>query len=158
MTAPIAFHDAIAFAWREAELLDRLDYPAWLALWSADGRYTVPIDRDGRDPETALNIAHDDAAMRAARVKRLTSGFSMSAAPPARTVRTLSRFVAEADGDVFVLRAAMHLAEYKYQRLRLIAADVTYRLKVSDKGLCMDEKKVLLINSDEALHGIGYLL
>jgi 3-phenylpropionate/cinnamic acid dioxygenase small subunit len=158
MSGPISLDEAIAFVWREADMLDRLDYAAWLGLWTPDGRYVIPIDRDGRDPEGALNIVFDDAAMRAARVKRLASGFSMSAAPPARTVRTISRFVAEPDGDSLILRAAMHLAEYKYQRLRMLAADITYRLRFEQGSIRMEGKSVLLINSDEALHGIGYLL
>jgi hypothetical protein len=43
-------------------------------LWVEDGRYTIPVEHDADDFENQLNVAHDDA-MRAARVKRLLSGF-----------------------------------------------------------------------------------
>jgi 3-phenylpropionate/cinnamic acid dioxygenase small subunit len=93
LTQAITLDEATRFIWAEADMLDRLDYKSWLPLWVEDGRYTIPVEHDADDFENQLNVAHDDAGMRAARVKRLLSGFSMSAAPPARTVRTVSRFV-----------------------------------------------------------------
>ena len=102
---------------------------------------------------------NDDAEMRAARVKRLLSGFSMSSAPPARTVRTVSRFVPLATEDgAIVIRAAQILAEYKYERMRVLAADVEYRIVRQADGLKMDRKVVTLVNCDDFQHGIGYLL
>jgi len=79
----IGLQEAIEFIWREADLLDRHDYNAWLALWTEEGRYVIPIDRGDVDPETALNVAYDDATMREARVKRLSSAAALSAAPSA---------------------------------------------------------------------------
>lgn len=170
MTAPIeamreditsspALQDAITFLWAEADLLDRLDYRPWLNLWTAGGKYIIPVERDVDDYAGVLNIVYDDRAMREARVKRLLSGFSMSSAPPARTVRTVSRFVPLERGPGFLkLRAAQMLVEYKYERTRVLAADVTYRLVQSPAGLRLDEKVVTLINSDDHQFGIGYLL
>lgn len=150
---------AMECVWREAELLDRHDYKPWLAMWTASGRYIIPIDRDATDHAGHLNVAYDDAVMREARVKRLRSGFSMSSAPPARTVRTISRFVlTEANSEAICLRAAQVLVEYKYERTRTLAADLSYRLVMGEQGLLIDEKVVTLLNSDDALHGIGYLL
>ena len=155
----INLQEAIEFIWREADLLDRHDYPPWLALWTQDGRYVIPIDRNNSDIEATLNVAYDDATMRAARVKRLSSGSAMSAAPAARTVRTVSRFVPTLmRADMIELRCAQHLVEYKYERTRILAADVTYRLRRRQEGLALDEKVVRLINSDDALFAIGYLL
>lgn len=155
----ITLDEATRFIWAEADLLDRLDYKPWLPLWTQDGRYTIPVEHDADDFENQLNVAHDDAAMREARVKRLLSGFSMSAAPPARTVRTVSRFVVTGEqADAIELRAAMVLVEYKYERTRVLAADVTYRLVREDGVIKLDRKVVRLANCDDFLHGIGYLL
>jgi 3-phenylpropionate/cinnamic acid dioxygenase small subunit len=82
LTQAITLDEATRFIWAEADMLDRLDYKSWLPLWVEDGRYTIPVEHDADDFENQLNVAHDDAEMRAARVKRLLSGFSMSAAPP----------------------------------------------------------------------------
>ena len=43
------FAGAIELIWREAELLDRKDYHAWLSLWDPAGFYVVPIDHDTTD-------------------------------------------------------------------------------------------------------------
>jgi 3-phenylpropionate/cinnamic acid dioxygenase small subunit len=98
--------------------------------------------------------------MREARVKRLKSGYSMSATAAARTVRSSSRFrLLSADAHGCELRCAQHLVEHKFGATRMLAADVSYRLVINPAGgLLLDEKVVRLINADEALHGIGYLL
>ena len=155
----VDLQEAMELIWLEAELLDSHDYRAWLALWVEAGRYVIPIDRETSDYASVLNIAYDDHAMREARIKRLASGFAMSSAPSARTVRTVSRFrPVEAGEGGLTVRAAQHLVEYKYERTRILAADVTYGLVRRPEGLKLDLKVVRLINSDDALHGIGYLL
>lgn len=155
----VGFQEAVEFIWREADLLDSQDYLNWLALWTAAGHYVIPIERDTEDYAAHLNIVYDDHAMRAARVQRLTSGVSMSSSPSARTVRTVSRFRAHVDLDGgSVIRCAQHLIEYKYDRTRILAADLTYRLVRTGAALMLERKVVRLINSDESLFGIGYLL
>jgi 3-phenylpropionate/cinnamic acid dioxygenase small subunit len=149
---------ATAFIWREAELLDLRDYDAWLALWTETGDYVIPVERGVADYAGALNIVYDNGAMRAARVKRLRSGLSMSANAAARTVRTVSRFVVASEGPgVIEIRCAQHIVEYKREQ-RMLAADVLYRIVTAGAGLALDLKIVTLIDSDEAQHGIGYLL
>jgi 3-phenylpropionate/cinnamic acid dioxygenase small subunit len=161
--AGISLQEATQFIWLEADLLDGQDYSAWLALWTGEGRYVIPIERTGDDHADRLNVVYDDRAMREARVQRLKSGLSMSASPSARTVRTVSRFrvLGEHAGGTH-LRCAQHLVEYKYDRTRTLAADVSYRLvrAAADSGprIALQEKVVRLINSDDALFGMGYLL
>lgn len=152
--------EATAYIWAEADLLDRLDYKPWLACWTKTGKYVIPTERDAADHSDVLNIVYDDEVMREARVKRLLSGFSMSSAPPARTVRTMSRFVVTASGPAFIeLRGAQMLAEYKYGHMRMLPADLRYRLVVGPEGgLLLDEKVVTLINAEDYQFGIGYLL
>lgn len=159
-TSAPTFDEAIAFVWTEADMLDRLDYKPWLALWTETGEYIIPVERDAADYADALNIVLDDKIMREARAKRLLSGFSMSSAPPARTVRTVSRFVEVArEGSAITLRAAQMLAEYKYQHMRFLPADVEYRImREADGRLLLDRKVVKLINADDYQFGIGYLL
>ena len=157
--AAVSLQEAAEFVWREADMLDRHDYANWLALWTETGTYAIPIDREGDDLAGSLNVVLDDAAVRKARVKRLRSGFSMSSAPPARTVRTVSRFVQSADEDAGIaFRCAQHIVEYKFERTRILAADVSYRLRRTGDGLRLDSKIVRLVNSDDYLWGIGYLL
>jgi 3-phenylpropionate/cinnamic acid dioxygenase small subunit len=159
-TGGIDLQSAVEFIWWEADLLDRHDYKPWLAAWTADGRYVIPTERaEDENHAMRLNIAYDDAVMRVARVKRLLSGFAMSSAPSARTARTLSRFVRTKDtAEGLEIRCAQHIIEHKFERTRILAADILYRLVRTDGGIALAYKEVRLINSDEPLWGIGYLL
>jgi 3-phenylpropionate/cinnamic acid dioxygenase small subunit len=155
-----SFDEAIAFIWTEADMLDRLDYKPWLKLWTEKGEYIIPVERDAPDYADALNIVLDNQEMRESRAKRLLSGFSMSSAPPARTVRTVSRFVILAQDETSItLRGAQMLAEYKYQHMRFLPADMLYRIvRRPDGRLLIDRKIVTLINAEDFQFGIGYLL
>jgi 3-phenylpropionate/cinnamic acid dioxygenase small subunit len=147
------------FLWLEADLLDQKDYSAWLNLWAEDGLYVIPVDRDGGDYKNRLNYAYDDQSMRRMRVKRLTSGESVSASAAAVTVRTVSRFRRlddGADGTVRV-RCAQNLTEFRSGKFRSYVSDVTFGLRVQGDGFRIAEKTVLLVNSAEALAGMTFL-
>jgi 3-phenylpropionate/cinnamic acid dioxygenase small subunit len=146
-----------AFLWAEADMLDGKEYDAWLALWLAEGHYTLPIG-DGDDFDNALNLCHDDEKMRRDRVTRFQQGFSISSAPPAQTVRTLSRFVLkEVQSDEITVRSAQHLIEDKFGRQRVWAANVTHKLVPHDANFKIKSKVVRLLNSDGMLNSFSYL-
>jgi 3-phenylpropionate/cinnamic acid dioxygenase small subunit len=150
---------ALAFIWQEAELLDRKDYAAWGELWSEEGLYIVPIDPDTTDFASQLNYVYDDARMRRLRIERFTSGHSMSAADSATTVRTVSRFsLAATEGDVVEVHSAQLLAAYKRGATTLFAANLTHRIRLSAERPVLEQKVVRLINSQDALNALGFLL
>ena len=158
-TSPITLIEAMEFAWLEADLLDSADYDAWLALWTADARYVVPIDPASTDFENTLNVAYDDAAMRQKRVDRIRNGQSVSATPVARTVRLMTRFrILRAEGNGCEMRCAQILTEYRRGRERIYTADITYRLVRGASGLLIEQKVVRLINGEDSLTGISYIL
>jgi hypothetical protein len=59
---------------------------------------------------------------------------------------------------LLTIRCAQHIVEYKYDRTRMLAADVVFWLMPGPSGIALARKVVTLINADDALHGIGYLL
>lgn len=150
---------AIELTWREAELLDRGEYAAWNELFTDDGLYVIPIDRDGDDFADRLNMVYDDARMRRLRVNRMTEGYAIAAVDAARTVRTVSRFVPESVSDTeVVLRSAQILVAYKRSRHDLWAADLTHRVRLSPDGDRISLKVVRLVDSDEPVPAAGFLL
>ncbi|QIE30102.1 Ring hydroxylating beta subunit (plasmid) [Caballeronia sp. SBC1] len=154
-----AFANAVQFIWREAEILDRKDYRAWLDLWSPDGFYVVPIDPLATDFAATLNYAYDDDTMRALRVQRLSSGYSPSVTDAARTVRTVSRFTMSSDSpDTVDVRSAQVVVAYKRGVSALFAADVEHRIDLSGDEPRIVQKVVRLIDSTDALNAIGFLL
>jgi 3-phenylpropionate/cinnamic acid dioxygenase small subunit len=155
----ITLGEAMEFVWLEADLLDSASYDEWLALWTPTARYIVPIEPGTTDFENALNYAYDDHAMRQKRADRLISGQSVSASPVARTVRLLSRFrMLAASEQGCELRCAQLLTEFRRGRERMYAADLEFRLVRTGDGLRIDRKVIRLVNSTEALGGIGYIL
>ena len=158
-TSPITLDEAMQFAWLEADLLDSAAYDEWQALWTPTSRYVVPIEPGATDFENTLNYAYDDAEMRAKRAERLVSGQSVSASPVARTVRLLSRFrMLRSDADGCALRCAQLLTEVRRGRERSYAADVEFVYVRTASGLRIERKVIRLVNSTEALGGIGYIL
>ncbi|CUH65318.1 Anthranilate 1,2-dioxygenase small subunit [Thalassovita gelatinovora] len=149
--------DVTEFLWQEADILDRKDYDAWIDLWLEEGLYILPIG-DGEDYENQLNLCHDNDKMRRMRVDRFKRGFSISSAPAADTVRTVSRIVIEsAEGDIIKVRAAEHLIENKFGRQRMWAANLYYTLQKTEDGFKLDRKIAKILNSDGMLNSFSYL-
>ncbi|WP_347556442.1 aromatic-ring-hydroxylating dioxygenase subunit beta [Robbsia sp. KACC 23696] len=162
-TSP-AFAAAIELIWREAELLDRKDYSTWLTLWTDSGHYTVPIDQQTTDFASTLNYVYDDHVMRGLRVERMTCGFSASATDAARTVRSVSRFTkaGEPDADnIIEVRSSQIVAACKRGTTTMFAADLTHRIALGTTPGAeakIIDKVIRLVDSEEALNAIGFLL
>jgi 3-phenylpropionate/cinnamic acid dioxygenase small subunit len=148
-----------AFVWAEGDMLDHGEFTTWLDLWSEKGTYIIPINPLEEDFENSLNYAYDDHHMRELRVKRLTGGESISTSPQPRTVRTLSRFrVLFEDAEHVTVRCAQNLREFRKDALKHYSADIIYELQRAGESFKIQRKLVRLINSDDTLAGIGYIL
>ncbi|MDF0733101.1 aromatic-ring-hydroxylating dioxygenase subunit beta [Pseudomonas entomophila] len=151
--------EVTAFIWQEGDMLDHGEFDAWLNLWSEKGTYIIPIDPKATDYENTLNYAYDDHHMRQLRVQRLIGGESISTSPQPRTVRTISRIrVLADDGGTVTVRCAQNLREFRKESLKHYSADLTYTLLRDDGGFKIQRKLISLINSDDTLAGIGYIL
>jgi 3-phenylpropionate/cinnamic acid dioxygenase small subunit len=152
-------NQAAAYIWQEADMLDHGEFADWLDQWSDDGLYIIPIDPAQTDFANALNYAYDDQTTRKKRVKRLTSGESISTSPQPRTVRQISRFRLLSDeGDVVTVRCAQFLSEFRKDKIRHCTADLTFTLLRHGDSFRIQQKLIRLINSDDALSCIGYIL
>ncbi|EFQ64306.1 aromatic-ring-hydroxylating dioxygenase, beta subunit [Pseudomonas fluorescens WH6] len=151
--------EVAAFIWLEGDMLDHGEYEGWLKMWTEKGTYIIPIDPKETDFENTLNYAYDDHHMRELRVQRLTGGESISTSPQPRTVRMQSRFrVLADDGAQVTVRCAQNIREFRKESLKFYSADLTYELIRSEGSFKIQRKVISLINSDDALAGIGYIL
>ncbi|WP_439032414.1 aromatic-ring-hydroxylating dioxygenase subunit beta [Gordonia terrae] len=150
---------AIALVWKEAELLDAKDYPAWEALYTDDAHYVIPIDPDTEDFDSSLNMVYDDQRMRRLRVERMMQGYAPSAVAAARTVRIVSRFtVSDVSDDTVILRSAQILNAFKRDTFSTIGAELTHTISLDDDGDRISLKVARLIDSEDAVSASGYLL
>jgi 3-phenylpropionate/cinnamic acid dioxygenase small subunit len=148
-----------AFLDLEADLLDRLAYREWLDLWDPSGFYILPIDRLEAGFENRLNHIYDDHDMRSKRAERLLSGHAPSATPITRTVRSATRIrLLECAPDQLLLSSSLHIVSYKRQVQNLVAANVLHRLLLDGDTIRIKEKVVQLIDSDEPLGELSFIL
>jgi 3-phenylpropionate/cinnamic acid dioxygenase small subunit len=103
VTADLA-REVELFLYAEARLLDERRYEEWLALFTEDCRYFMPImstrARGERDVSDDRELAHFDDTKRTLtlRVKRLATNFAYAEDPPSRTVHIVSNVEAETGG------------------------------------------------------------
>lgn len=157
-TDPRVFR-AIELVWKEAELLDSKDYPAWEELFTDDAYYVIPIDPETTDFAASLNMVYDDKRLRHLRVERMMQGYAPSAVAAARTVRVVSRFTVEEVSDAAViLRSGQILSAFKRNEFQTIGADLTHTIALSDDGDRIAEKVARLVNSEDSVNAAGFLI
>lgn len=109
--------DAIETIYREADLLDRRDWQAWLGMFTTDCLYWAPSwldeDRMSSDPDREISlICHRGREGLEDRVQRITSGRSLASDLLPRTIHAISNPIAEADGDAVRIRSTFAVDSY----------------------------------------------
>ena len=148
-----------AFIDFENDLLDAQQYDEWLTLWQEEGLYIVPIDLDNEDYVNQLNYAYDNAAMRRMRVARLTSGESISVEANGGTIRLTSRLrVIKAEDSIVEARCALLINESRLGTNKQFVGNVEYQLVPNEESFTVQQKIVKLINAEDYLRAISYIL
>jgi 3-phenylpropionate/cinnamic acid dioxygenase small subunit len=136
--------DVTQFIYREARLQDEHRYDEWESLWTDDGVYWVPANGDGGDPEQVMSIIYDNRSRIALRIRQYHTGKRFSQTPQSRLRRLISNIEVmeenQTRGDV------------------LCAARTEYRLRRVDGALRMARKKVNLVNNQDALYSMAFLV
>jgi benzoate/toluate 1,2-dioxygenase subunit beta len=157
-------HTVEHFLYREARLADEGDYDAWEALWTDDALYWVPIDGEGGDPGRQMSVIYDNRNRISTRLKQLRTGKRYAQAPPSNLRRLLSNIEflggrSNPAGDVDLEVGANFLAiESRAQGTRLWGGRTTYRLRRDDSGLRLAYKKVVLVDNDQPLPTLGFVI
>ena len=146
------------FLYHEARLADEHDYVAWEALWSDDGVYWVP--GAGDDPDRAMSVIYDNRGRLATRLKQLRSGKRHAQVPPSRLRRVISNveITCVQNGEIAV-GANFVVAELRERGTELWVGRYEYILRRESGGeLRIAQKKVLLINRDQPLYTLAFLI
>ena len=146
------------FLYQEARLLDAGELEAWLALFTEDATYWVPLERNQKDPLETSSLIYDDRALLELRVKQARHPRAHARQPLARTVHQVSNVVvAEERGDEVVVHSALTLIEWRNERQRVWGALVEHRLRRAGEGWRIAAKRIDLVNSEAELEGIAIL-
>jgi len=133
----------------EARLIDMGRFDDWLALFTADALYWVPVVNGGGDPRTEVSHAFDDVRRITDRVFWLNTGLAYSQIPPSRLRHVIGNVEAiERDGATYV-RSTFVIAEHRPNLNRHFAGAYGHVLVPQGDGrLHIRLKKVDLIDSD----------
>jgi benzoate/toluate 1,2-dioxygenase beta subunit len=149
----------VAFIVREADLIDHHRYDEWLDLWSTDGIYWVPCNEDDYDPTRHVSIIYDDHERLQERVFRLSSDAAHSQDPPSRLCRIVGNEQISLSCDNHVqVRANMILVEVRSGEKNVYGARLEYTLVFSGEMLKIRKKKVILLDNNEPLGNLTFLL
>jgi 3-phenylpropionate/cinnamic acid dioxygenase small subunit len=147
------------FLYREARLMDEHRYQEWLSLWTDDAIYWVPCSHDAADPLREVSIIYDNRDKLADRAVYLESGTMLDADSKPLMRRVISNVEAtrasEAETEVssnFVLVEARGRHQYVW------CGRSIHRLRKEGGNLKMSFKKVLLVNSQQAMPILQFLI
>jgi len=147
------------FLYHEARLLDTRRYEDWLALFTDDATYWVPLEQGQKDPYETSSIIHDDRTLLELRVKQLRHPRAHARQPLARTVHQVANVVelARANGELRI-GSTLTVVEFRHEKQRLYGALVEHRLRPERDTFRIAHKRVDLVNSEAELDGIAILL
>jgi len=147
------------FVYREARLQDEHRVEDWERLWDDDAVYWIPANGDDIDPEHQMSVVFDNRARIGTRVRQLLTGKRHSQSPPSRLRRLVANVELLDVGDDLVVAGANFLVyESRQGRIRLWAGRTTYRLRDREGELRLVAKEVRLVDNDQPLPTLAFLL
>ena len=142
------------FLFHEAHLLDTQRYEEWLALFTDDATYWVPLEQNQKDPHETSSLIYDDRTLLELRVKQFRHPRAHARAPLARTVHQVGNVVVE---DLIV-RSTLTVIEFRNEKQRLWAGLVEHQLRRERDSFRIARKRIDLVNSEGEIEGISILL
>jgi 3-phenylpropionate/cinnamic acid dioxygenase small subunit len=147
------------FVYREARYADEHDYDAWEALWTDDALYWVPAGGDHAEPGGQMSVIYDNRSRIATRLNQLRTGKRYAQSPPSGLRRVVSNIeVLGREGTDTIVGANFILAESRERGVETWAGRVTYKLRLVDGRLRLARKQVLLVNRDQPLPTLAFLI
>jgi benzoate/toluate 1,2-dioxygenase subunit beta len=146
------------FLFYEAKLIDEHLYEEWLGLWTEDGLYWVPCNTDDADPARQAMIIYDNRARLGERIYRLTSGAAWAQQPRSRTRRLISNVEVRQNEGGYLVESNCIIAELRRSKQDIFAARVLHTLRPAGESFRIALKKVLLLNNDEPIDNLTFLV
>jgi 3-phenylpropionate/cinnamic acid dioxygenase small subunit len=145
------------FLYREARLMDTHAYDDWYALWAEDATYWLPCNLDDYDPANHVSLVYEDHDGLKDRIDRLKSGQALAQDPKSRLSRVVSNIEIE-PGDPLIVHSAFNITASRHGRLEVLAGRTEHRLREAPDGLRIVFKKVMLVDNDEVMSNLTFLI
>ena len=145
------------FLYHEARLLDTERYEEWLALFTDDATYWVPLEKNQQNPLETSSIIHDDRTLLELRVKQARHPRAHARLPLARTVHQVGNIQISDKGSDVHVNSTLQLVEFRNEKQRVYGALVEHRLRRDGEGFRIAHKRVDLVNSEGELDGVAIL-
>lgn len=152
------------FLYREARFADENDYDSWEALWTDDAHYWVPANGGGDESGRQMAIISDNRSRIGTRLKQIRTGKRYAQTPVSNMRRLLTNIeflggrTNPAGGIDIEVGANFLLLESRPRGTHLWGGRTTYRVRHTDDGLRLVYKKVLLVDNDQPLPTLGFLI
>lgn len=147
--------DLIGFVLHEARLIDEQRFDEWLDLFTADGRYWMPLEYGQNDRVSHNSLFDDDVLLMKIRVERLKGAKTYSQKPKSRCHHLMQTpVVEERSAGEWKTWAAFHYVETRFDEQNLYAGWSRHTLVLDEGKLRMRLKRVDLVNCDAAFGNI----
>lgn len=145
------------FLFHEARLQDEHRYDEWEALWDDDALYWVPM-REDADPEREVSYIYDNRQRIASRIRQLKTGLRHAQAPQSKLRRTVSNIEIAPAGEDITVEANFILVESRRPTLTVWGGRTSYLLAPTADGFKLRRKTVLLVNCEQAIDNLAFLI
>lgn len=145
------------FLYHEARLLDTQRLEEWLALFTEDATYWLPLECDQEDPIGTSSIIYDDRTLLELRVKQARHPRAHARLPLARTVHQIGNILVLKESSEIHVSSSLVLVEFRSEKQRVWGALVEHHLRRAGDGYRIAHKRVDLVNSEGELDGIAIL-
>ncbi len=116
------------FLFRQAELLDAKNWPAYIDLFTEDGRYWMPASPEQTTGEGNPCIFWEDRNLMTVRAKRVTHPHAWSQAPAWGTSHIVGNVSVADEGAALVARSRFHMLEFRRDVSRHFAGTYVHHL------------------------------
>jgi 3-phenylpropionate/cinnamic acid dioxygenase small subunit len=137
-----------AFLTHEARLLDERRYAEWIELFTPDGIYWVPANRDDTDPHRDVSLIYDDVRRLRERLIRAESGMFWAQDPPTLCTRLLGNLELRAAQGGYVARTKLILVTQRRAHAETYSGTCEHALDDTGSALRIRRKHVYLIQND----------
>ncbi|MEE9272723.1 MAG: aromatic-ring-hydroxylating dioxygenase subunit beta [Robiginitomaculum sp.] len=147
--------DIIGFIYAEARMIDEQKFDDWLALYSEDCIYWMPLEYGQTEEHLATSLMYEDKLLLTVRVERLNGERTFSQRPKSRCHHLLqSPQILNITGDIIKTKTSFHYSESRLDEQFFLVGWIEHTLQKTNDGFQIVRKQVNLINPESAHRNI----